>query len=76
MTAISTSAISQQDPIGKAAKAAGVKLFVPSEYGVDNDDATGGPILARKKFSELLKEINLPHVRVFTGLWPDYCLVP
>ena len=76
ITALGISALSQQDPIGKAAKAAGVKLFVPSEYGNDTEDAVDGPFLAKKKFSELLKEINLPYVKVFTGFWPDYFLVP
>jgi len=68
--------VDQQDVLARAAKAAGVKLFVPSEYGVTTENATSGPLLIKKKFAESLKEINLPYVKIFTGLWTDYCLAP
>lgn len=65
-----------QEILGRAAKAAGVKLFVPSEYGIDTKDDSSGPFVAKRKFAELLKEIDLPYVRIFTGLWTDYIFVP
>jgi len=68
--------VDQQEALVKAAKASGVKLFVPSEYGVDTEDATSGVFLAKKKFSEILKDIDLPYVKIFTGLWTDYCITP
>ena len=76
ISAISTVAVDQQEALAKAAKAAGVNLFVPSEYGTDSEDATSGPFLAKKRLAEFLKEINLPYVKIFTGLWTDHCLTP
>lgn len=73
---INSSVAEQQEALGKAAKAAGVKLFVPSEYGIDTEDATTGVFLAKKKLSDYLKEIDLPYVKIFTGLWTDYCITP
>jgi uncharacterized protein YbjT (DUF2867 family) len=73
---ISARVIDQQKALGKAAKVAGVKLFVPSEYGGDTEDVTDGPFLAKKKLSEFLKEIDLPYVKIFNGLWVDYCVSP
>lgn len=73
---ISATVVDQQKILGKAAKAAGVKLFVPSEYGIDTENATDGVFLAKKQLSEYLKEIDLPYVKIFTGLWTDYCITP
>lgn len=69
-------ALDQQEALANAAKAADVKLFAPSEYGVDAEDDVGGVLLTKKKFTEFLKEIDLPYVRIFTGLWTDYCITP
>ncbi|KAF9654289.1 NAD-P-binding protein [Thelephora ganbajun] len=76
ISTIGSRVVDQQEALANAAKAAGVKLFVPSEYGVDTESATSGPFLAKKKFSEFLKEIDLQYVKIFTGLWTDYCLSP
>jgi len=73
---VSATAIEQQEALGNAAKAAGVKIFVPTEYGVDTEDASDGVFLAKKRFSEFLKGIDLPYVKIFTGLWTDYCITP
>jgi hypothetical protein len=73
---INATAVEQQETLAKAAKAAGVKLFVPSEYGIDTEDAASGVFLAKKRFSNLLREIDLPYVKIFTGLWTDYCITP
>lgn len=73
---ISSTVVEQQMTIAKAAKAVGVKLFVPSEYGIDTDDAKDGVFLAKKQLSEFLREIDLPYVKIFTGLWTDYCITP
>ena len=73
---ISATVVDQQKALARAAKAAGVKLFVPSEYGIDTEDATTGVFLAKKSLSEFLKEIDLPYVKIFTGLWIDYCITP
>lgn len=73
---INATVVDQQEALAKAAKTAGAKLFVPSEYGIDTEDAQGGVLLAKKRFSQTLKEIDLPYVKVFTGLWTDYCITP
>ena len=73
---ISATFIEQQKVIANAAKAAGVKLFVPSEYGIDTEDAEGDVFLRKKQFSDFLRDINLPFVKIFTGLWIDFCITP
>ena len=73
---INSIVVDQQKSLARAAKTADVKLFVPSEYGVDTENATSGVFLAKKEFSEFLKEIELPYVKIFTGLWTDYCITP
>ncbi|KAG1730317.1 hypothetical protein EDB19DRAFT_1832065 [Suillus lakei] len=58
-----------QDVLADAAKEAGVKLFVPSEFGM-SPPAVG---LAHEKhdFSLYAKSIGLPTLRVYNGLFPD-----
>jgi hypothetical protein len=64
--------------LAKAAKAAGVKLFLPSEFGTPG--TTGPPgdnVFSQKlRIREVLKEIGLPYALIFTGPWPDFCLSP
>lgn len=59
-----------QDVLADAAKAAGVKLFVPSEFGV-SPPAVG---LAHEKhdFAVYAKSIGLPTLRVYNGLFHDF----
>ncbi|KAF5333941.1 hypothetical protein D9758_018158 [Tetrapyrgos nigripes] len=54
-----------------AAKEAGVKLFVPSEYGFITFGLAGtGNILSEKdEFTAFLKSIGLPYSLFFTGAW-------
>ncbi|KAF5345742.1 hypothetical protein D9758_011870 [Tetrapyrgos nigripes] len=59
-----------------AAKEAGVKLFVPSEYGIvttgfagKGTPGTGNPLVDKDVFAEFLKSIDLPYARVFSSLW-------
>ncbi|KAF5355329.1 hypothetical protein D9758_006053 [Tetrapyrgos nigripes] len=59
-----------------AAKEAGVKLFVPSEFGSVTAGLAGldmdNPQVTKDKFAEFLKSIELPYVRFFTGPWLQY----
>lgn len=73
---IGSHVLDQQKILGRAAKTAGVKLFVPSEFGIDTESATEGVFLAKKNLSEFLKEIDLPYVKIFNGLFIDYCVTP
>ncbi|KAJ7180870.1 hypothetical protein C8R46DRAFT_886253 [Mycena filopes] len=68
-----------QKPVVDAAKAAGVKLFVPSEFALPTDGKTStgaDDFLAAK--NDLAGELNaagLPTARFFTGLFIDYIAV-
>jgi hypothetical protein len=55
--------------LGDAAKLAGVKLFVPSEFGYSTIGlAEGeGELGLKTQFANHLKEIGLPSLRIFTG---------
>ncbi|KAF7310461.1 NmrA domain-containing protein [Mycena chlorophos] len=67
VSALSTHAITAQEPIAKAAKEASVKLFVPSEFGFPTDGHKFGPLHEKGKFAELLKSLGVPSLRIFTG---------
>ncbi|KAG2133308.1 hypothetical protein DEU56DRAFT_739085 [Suillus clintonianus] len=58
-----------QDVLADAAKEAGVKLFVPSEFSV-SPPATG-PGREKNDFAVYAKSIGLPTLRVYTGLFHD-----
>ncbi|GAA5893289.1 hypothetical protein JCM5296_001661 [Sporobolomyces johnsonii] len=62
-----------------AAKSAGVKLFVPSEYGNPSDQLTkeDHPILyGKKEAQETLKSVGLSAVLVWTGPFTDTVFSP
>ncbi|KDQ14394.1 hypothetical protein BOTBODRAFT_174875 [Botryobasidium botryosum FD-172 SS1] len=61
-----------QPVIADGAKAAGVKLFVPSEFGVPTDGYTEGDLGVKSKFASYLAEIGLPSARIFNGLFIDF----
>lgn len=67
-----------QIKIGKAAKEAGVKLFVPSEFGDPTDGQYPPGTLPDLKVQvkKALTEIGIPAIYVFTGPFPDFCLIP
>ncbi|KAK0216158.1 hypothetical protein IW262DRAFT_200386 [Armillaria fumosa] len=50
-----------------AAHAAGVKLFVPSEFGAPTLNASTGLFKAKDDVAKHMKEIGLPSARFFTG---------
>lgn len=61
-----------QDAVARAAKVAGVRLFVPSEYGapthaipLDSDYYTIG----KRYHHDLLRELGLPYVLVYAGMF-------
>ena len=76
ITALAHDALEKQKDVIKAAKTAGVKLFVTSEYGVPTDKVTAGIWLARVHLDNWFKEFGFPYVRVFCGGWPEYVLRP
>ncbi|KAK1944806.1 putative pinoresinol-lariciresinol reductase 3 [Phytophthora citrophthora] len=55
--------------IARAAKAAGIQLFVPTEFGFRDED---GPNATKQKVRDLLKELDLPFALFHSGLWSEY----
>ncbi|KAK0185498.1 hypothetical protein F5146DRAFT_1165356 [Armillaria mellea] len=61
-----------QYALADSAKAAGVKLFVPSEFGFVTAGASVEVLKEKENFAQYLKKIGLPSVRFFTGLFFAY----
>ncbi|KAJ7185310.1 hypothetical protein C8R46DRAFT_1172123 [Mycena filopes] len=56
-----------QMPMLEAAKAAAVKLYVPSEWGSPTDGYTEGFPGAKNKIAEHAKSVGLPTARIYCG---------
>ncbi|KZP32622.1 NAD(P)-binding protein [Athelia psychrophila] len=67
VSTVAHAALPQQHMLGDAAKQAGVKLFIPSEFGFSTLGLTEGELGLKAKFAEYLEEIGLPFTRIFTG---------
>ncbi|TDH74095.1 hypothetical protein CCR75_002591 [Bremia lactucae] len=61
--------IDVQKLIIPAAKAAGIHLFVPAEYGVT---VTEGPNVVKKEVQDLLTQHEIPFTIFYTGLFSEY----
>ncbi|KAG7442316.1 NAD(P)-binding protein [Guyanagaster necrorhizus] len=61
-----------QYALADSAKAAGVKLFVPSEFGFATVGAPAGLLKDKDDFAKYLKKIGLPSARFFTGFFYSY----
>lgn len=64
-----------QEALANAAKQAGAKLFVPSEFGNPTVGLLTGPLASRELLARHLKAIGLPSLRLWTGPFSDYVLV-
>ncbi|ETK87408.1 hypothetical protein L917_07981 [Phytophthora nicotianae] len=58
-----------QFAVARAAKAAGLQLFVPTEFGMADED---GPNITKEKVRTQLKELELPFALFHGGLWAEY----
>jgi len=67
VSAVSLPGLPKQSLLADAAKLAGVKLFVPSEFGFSTFGQTEGELGFKAEFGEYIKEIGLPYARIFTG---------
>jgi len=76
ISTISASVIPKQLKFATVASAAGVQLFLPSEFGIPTDKATQGIFLAKKQVQDKCKELNLPYSLIFTGFWTDTTFIP
>jgi hypothetical protein len=64
--------LSLQTTLAKAALAAGVKLFVPTEFGDITDGRTEFLMTFKASIREEIKGLGLPTVAFFSGLWTEW----
>ena len=76
ITAIAFEALEKQKGLIQAAKAAGVKLFVPTEYSIPADQTTTGIWSTKTHLNTWFRDFGFPYVRVFCGMWPEYVFIP
>ncbi|KAI0300694.1 NAD-binding protein [Multifurca ochricompacta] len=72
ISTIASSVLHLQAGIADAAKEAGVKLFVPSEFGGDNEGATEGFFVTKVNIQTHLKGLGLPYTLFYTGGFADF----
>ncbi|KAH7099400.1 NAD(P)-binding protein [Auriculariales sp. MPI-PUGE-AT-0066] len=68
-----------QPGLADAAKAAGAKLFVPSEWGIGTSSSkvpAGGLTEHKREIYTHLRSIGLPFCGQYTGFWPDVVFIP
>lgn len=70
-------ALQAQHLLAEQAKAAGVKLFVPSEFGDATDrENLEGVFAIKQSVHRKLKELDLPYALFFTGPHSDFVFIP
>ena len=67
VSTVSQAAISGQNLLADAAKAAGVQLFILSEFGYSTVGQTVGMFGDKVKVAEYLQQIGLPSLRIFVS---------
>ncbi|CAK5280467.1 unnamed protein product [Mycena citricolor] len=73
VSTLNTVALPSQLSLADAAKQAGVKLFLPSEFGFSTEGATEGLLGAKQKTVDKLQTVGVPYFRIFvsaSGLSP------
>lgn len=65
VSTVGAPALDDQRGIADAAKQSGVKLFVPSEFGVPTIGETAVELAKKDEFAKYLTSIGLPSVRIF-----------
>ncbi|TFK64330.1 NAD(P)-binding protein [Pluteus cervinus] len=61
----------QQTNLADASKEAGVKLFVPSEFGVPTAGYKAGLLAEKANFNDYLQKIGIPSLRIFNGYFTE-----
>ncbi|KAJ7641496.1 hypothetical protein FB45DRAFT_1053995, partial [Roridomyces roridus] len=69
VSAVATEVVAKQTVLIDAAKAAGVKLFIPSEFGMVSDGQAANP---KNKIAEYLESVGLPYARVWNGMLTEF----
>ncbi|KDQ62725.1 hypothetical protein JAAARDRAFT_190013 [Jaapia argillacea MUCL 33604] len=76
VSALGGAALGAQVLLAEEAKKAGVKLFVPSEYGIPTEGHTEGILGQKASLHKKLKEIDLPYSLYYTGPFADWVFNP
>ncbi|KAG5654051.1 hypothetical protein H0H81_007777 [Sphagnurus paluster] len=74
ISALGTGGLSVQNAIADASKAAGVKLFVPSEFGLPTEGAVDGVFAVKNKSAEYIQSIGVPTARFYNGFFTERSL--
>jgi len=72
ISTVSGFALDIQGKIAAAAKEAGVKLFVPSDFGGKTEGETEGFLGPKGNFQVQLKALGVPYSIFYTGLFSDF----
>ncbi|KIJ68788.1 hypothetical protein HYDPIDRAFT_107039 [Hydnomerulius pinastri MD-312] len=72
ISTLSGDGFAAQIPLADASKAAGVKLFVPSEFGSPTGGAKEGLLALKDQHAVHLKSIGLPSLRIYHGLFQEW----
>ncbi|KAF8485198.1 NAD-P-binding protein [Russula ochroleuca] len=72
ISTISGAALDVQGKIAAAAKEAGVKLFVPSDFGGITEGETEGIFGEKSNIQGQLKALGIPYAIFYTGPFADY----
>ena len=67
--------IQNQKALADAAKAAGAKVFAPSEFGSPSAKPEGRAA-SKVEIQDHLREIGLPYAVFYTGPWSDLIFTP
>jgi len=65
-----------QELLGQAAKAAGVKLFIPSEFGNPTEGREDSWFAQKNAARQKLKDMGMPYMLVYNGPFPDFVFNP
>jgi uncharacterized protein YbjT (DUF2867 family) len=72
ISTVPVAALDVQGKIAAAAKEAGVKLFVPSEFGGITKEDSENIRSVKAKVQGQLKVLGMPYAAFYTGPFPDY----
>ncbi|KAF8188783.1 hypothetical protein K438DRAFT_1593872 [Mycena galopus ATCC 62051] len=72
LSTVAIEALGVQKSLADAAKLATVKLFLPSEYGIQMHGPTGSPFGAKNEIVAHLKSIGIPSTVIHTGFFTEY----
>ena len=76
ITALGFTVLEKQKDLIKAAKAAGAKLFVLTDYGRPLDRIESGFWSTKLHLINWFKEFGFPFMRILCGLWPEFFFNP